>query len=119
MTRNLLILFIWAAALVNSGATCQRVPIGDHEVCGDKGKLGATCFHFFSEGVTQLDFDAWAKHRFGSLCMNADAFANLKAALLKLCDGGRCTRSEVRSILMLGTRIETFNNEIELYVDSL
>lgn len=102
------------SAFVLSGATCSRVQIGDHEICGDKGELGASCFQMLSEGGRKLDFDQWAEERFGQLCMKADAYANIKAALLKLCDQTRrCTWQEIQDIENLGKKVGSFNKEIK------
>lgn len=99
--------------LTCSGATCQRVQLGDHEICGDKGELGARCRTWFSGKLRELTFDEWAEQRFGQLCMNEDAFANIKAAILKLCGNGRCTKQEVKDVRELGFWLDGFNAEVK------
>lgn len=114
LRTNLTVAWLILSAFVLSGATCQRVVINDHEICGDKGELGASCFHMLSDESRKLSFDEWAEERFGQLCMKADAFANIKAALLKLCDQTRrCTWQEIQDIKNLGKRVKVFNQEIE------
>lgn len=110
LTKGLLIL----SAFGLSGATCNRVAIYDHELCGDKGELGARCFNLLSDGNRTIDFDTWAEERFGQICMKPDAFANFKGALLKLCNSsGRCTWQEKQDIKNLGKKLQAFNREIE------
>lgn len=99
--------------LVCSGATCQRVQLADNELCGDKGELGARCRTWFTGKVRVLTFDEWAEERFGQICMNEDAFANIKAAILKLCGNGRCTKQEVQDVKAVGFWIEGFNSEVK------
>ncbi len=114
MHRTILIsAYLILFAFVFSGATCQRVVINDHELCGDKGELGASCFHLLSDEKRKLDFDAWAALRFGQICMEADAYANFKAALLKLCDQtGRCTWQEIKDIKNIGKKVSSFKKEL-------
>ncbi len=108
LTAALLIL----SAFVLSGATCNRVVVSDNEICGDKGELGASCFYMLSDRSRKLSFDDWASERFGQLCMKADAFANLKASLLKLCEEtGRCTWEEIQDINSLGNKVSLFQEE--------
>ncbi len=99
--------------LTCSGATCQRVYLADNELCGDKGELGARCRTWFSGKVRVLTFDEWAQERFGQICMNEDAWANVKAAILKLCGNGRCTKQDVRDIKELSFWIDGFNSEVK------
>lgn len=105
----LLILF----ALSLSASTCSRIVINDHEICGDKGSLGASCFHMLSDGHRYLDFDSWAQERLGQLCLKAEAFANFKEALLKLCEQTkRCTWEEIQNINALSEKVSYFQNDI-------
>ncbi len=104
---------------VLSLSSCARVQINDHEICGDKGKLGASCFNMLSDGSRKLSFDDWAIERFGQLCMQADAFANIKAALLKLCESSkRCTWEEKQQIANLGSKMEMFSQDLKALNDS-
>ncbi len=109
LTNVLLILFVSA---ISFAATCQRVPIYDHELCGDKGKLGAKCFHLLTDEIRAIQKEAWDDERFGQVCMKADAYANFKAALMKLCSAGRgCTWEDAQNIRNLGKRIKAFSAE--------
>jgi len=66
-----------------------------------------------SDGSRRLTYDEWEAERFGQLCMKAEAFANLKAALLKLCDQSkRCSWQEIEDIKNLGKRVRRFEGEI-------
>lgn len=91
---------------------CGSIPVYDHELCGDKGELGASCFRLLSDGSRKLDFEAWQDERFGQICMTAEAFANLKTALLKLCDQTkRCDWQQVEAIKDFGKRVNNFKKE--------
>lgn len=97
--------------LISSG--CGKVEIRDHEVCGDKGELGASCFHMLSDRSRKLTKGQWELERFGQLCMKAEAYANFKEALLKLCQKtGRCSFEEIKQIEAIGDLVETFEKEI-------
>lgn len=106
LTSALLVL----SGLILSGATCKPpIVIQDHELCGDKGPLGASCFHMLSDQNRKLSFDDWATARYGQICMQADAFANLKAALLKLCaESDRCTWQEIQAVELVAKRMTKF-----------
>ena len=92
---------------------CARVKINDHEICADKGELGARCVHMLSAKTRILDFDQWQDERFGQLCLREDGFANLKEAILKLCDSSqRCSWEEVRNLKTVLDRIEELQNGI-------
>lgn len=109
---NLTSVLLILSAFVLSGATCQRVTILDHEVCGDKGELGASCFHMLSDEKRKLSFEEWEVERFGQLCMKADAYANIKAALLKLCESSqRCTWQEIQDLENLEKKVIHFKKE--------
>lgn len=109
-TAAMLILSVF----VLSGASCPKVQIRDHELCGDKGELGASCFHMLSDETRKLTYDEWEAARFGQICMQPDAYANLKAALLKLCESsGRCSWQEVKDIKNLGKKVVRFKKEAD------
>ena len=113
--KSLMIGLSVLSVFVLSGATCSRVVIQDHEICGDKGELGASCFRMLSNSKRTLDFYEWEQERFGQLCMKADAYANFKAALLKLCESSkRCTWQEVEDIKNLGRKVSAFKREAGL-----
>lgn len=112
--RQMTLINAWLilSAFILSGATCQRVNIADHELCGDKGELGASCFHMLSDENRKLTYEEWEQERFGQICMKADAYANIKAALLKLCESSRrCTWQEVQDIKNLGKKVSRFSQE--------
>jgi len=109
---NLISAWLTLFAFALSGAGCARVLITDHELCGDKGELGASCFHILSDESRKIGFEEWEAERFGQICLKADAWANLKAALLKLCDSsGRCSWQEIQALESLGNRISVFEQE--------
>jgi hypothetical protein len=111
--RRVILTVVWLSLFlcVLSGATCQQVEIKDHEICGDKGELGAACFHTLTEQSRSLDFYEWEEQRFGWLCMPSDAFADLKATLLKLCESShRCKYEDLEAIT---NRIESFKKELQ------
>ncbi len=103
-------LLIFGCVILSS---CGMVRIGNHEVCGDKGPLGATCFRLVSDDSRKLSHAEWEQERFGQLCMKAEAYANLKAALLKLCGRTKnCTFEEREQIKALGMRVNKFKMEV-------
>lgn len=65
--------------------SCGSIKIKDNEWCGDLGQYGATCFTMLSNQKRELDKVSWDDERFGMICGKAEAFANLKAAIQKLC----------------------------------
>jgi hypothetical protein len=115
--KSLITAWLILSGFVLSGATCTRVVIEDHEICGDKGSLGASCFHLLSDGRRKVDPVQWEKERFGQLCMKDEAFANFKAALLKLCDETqRCTWQEKEELQSL---VQTLEDKIALFQSEL
>ncbi len=104
---------VWLSLSVFALSGCGRVAILNHEVCGDKGTLGASCFHMLSDASRSLTKEEWDAERFGQLCMQANAFANLKAALLVLCQKTkRCTFEEIQQIKALSVRVQDFKKEV-------
>jgi len=98
--------------LTLSGASCPKVKIYDHEICGDKGELGARCKYMISDGAHNLDYDQWEEARFGQMCMQPDAYSNLTAALLKLCNSSRrCSWQEKKDIENFGKKVVQFKKE--------
>lgn len=84
MTWPLLVLFTMMAVLFLNSA-CGTVTIKNHELCGDKGSLGAKCYYTASAGEETLSKPAWDDKRFGMICMSAAAVLDDKQALEKLC----------------------------------
>ncbi len=95
------------SAFTLSGATCKRVVINDHELCSDKGALGARCNFMLSDHPRNPDFDTWAKERFGQVSMSSDAWTEIIGAVLKLCDQTqRCTWVETEQLKGLLVKVE-------------
>lgn len=107
-TSVLMSLFVFGL----SGASCPKVPIYDHEICGDKGELGARCRYWLSDGLRNLPLEQWDEERFGQMCMKPDAYSNITAALLKLCESsGRCSWQEKQDLKNLEKKISKFKKE--------
>lgn len=105
---------VWLSLFVLNLSACSRVHILDHEICGDKGELGASCFHMLSDGHREIPLAEWDEERFGMLCLKADAYANFKAALLKLCDEtDRCTWEDKQQIMAIGTKLNQFKAQVK------
>lgn len=99
---------VWLISLALSLSGCGRIMIGNHEFCGDVGPLGAVCFKTLSDEKREIPKEQWDAERFGMICGKADAFADLKGNLLKLCRMTRkCWYSQAR------VEIERFGGEIE------
>ena len=97
---------ILSASLILSG--CGRVTVGNHEFCGDMGRLGAACFKTLSDDTRDMPKEAWDVERVGMICARAEAFADLKQAVLSLCKmSRRCWYSYDRAI------VEEFSNKLE------
>ena len=103
--KNLEILFALLFGL--SLASCGAVTIEDHSWYGDMGPEGAYMFHTLSDEEGYLDKETWDALRFGMVCTNSDSFANLKAAILKLCHKNR------RCVFEAKEKIETFFKRVE------
>jgi len=59
--------------------------------------------------------EAWEKERFGKLCTSPEAFGNLKAAILKLCDETqRCTFEQMEVLKTLSRKIERIELETKV-----
>lgn len=71
------------------------------------GALGAQCFHTLSDDERYIPFEQWEDERFGMVCGKADAFADMKSAILKLCKiSGRCTYDEVQAVKKFGMKLK-------------
>lgn len=79
--KNLSILFL----LILVSSCGHKVEIKDNEWCGDLGPYGATCTKMLSEEQRELTKEEWDTERFGMICGKAEAFANLKSVIQKLC----------------------------------
>lgn len=73
-------------------SNCTTIELQNSEWCGDKGALGASCFHTLSDDSRSLLKSDWDKERIGMVCTKAESFGEWKKVLLKLCDEtGYCT----------------------------
>lgn len=66
-------------------SSCAQVAIHDHELCGDKGFLGAACYHTETDASEKIPKPQWDDRRFGQICTTAEAIADWKQAIEKLC----------------------------------
>lgn len=88
--------------------SCASVTIEDHEWCADWGKDGASCFHTISSETRRLDKPTWDALRFGQVCADSSAFANMKAAIEKLChQTDNCTYQDTQAINAFFDRINS------------
>lgn len=96
--------------LLLSGLTisgCSTVVINDAEWCADMGKLGATCVHTLTTDTRDLAKEQWDTERFGQVCTASENFANLKAAILKLCrETKMCSYETLQKINAFEGRIQ-------------
>lgn len=86
---------------------CRNVAIKDHEYCGDKGSLGATCVHTLSSKKRKLTKPEWDKARVGMICETAAVFADVKTATQQLCQVCNCCTYEIQE------QINTYFRNIE------
>lgn len=78
----MLFLILFAASLPK----CGTITIHNAEWCGDRGNEGASCFHTNTEDFRRLNKAEWDAERFGQLCTKSENYADLEAALQKLCE---------------------------------
>lgn len=96
--------------------SCTTVEIKDHEICGDLGLSGASCFHTLNMDQRDLDYAQWSNERVGQLCMTADSWADFKSDIEKLCSSGRnCTYEEQAALKSLDAKLETFKRRYLRY----
>ncbi len=108
----LLALFIGMGVLILSA--CAQVPIKDFEGCGDMGDSGAACFHSLTLESRDIPKPAWDKERFGQICLKAQAIADLKSEIEKLCSiTDRCTKEEKQEIADFFSRVDAFHDRID------
>lgn len=110
---------ILSASLILNG--CGRVTIGNHEFCGDMGRLGAACFKTLSDDTRDIPKDSWDQERVGMICARAEAFADFKQAVLTLCKmSRRCWYSYDREMLeRFNVGIEGVRNRVEPSLQTL
>lgn len=71
------------------------------------GALGASCFHTLSDENRRIDKEPWDLERVGLVCGKAEAFADWKKAILKLCKKTKaCTFEEKRMLKKFIARME-------------
>ncbi len=102
--------------LILSGlsTSCSHITIPDAEYCGDKGALGAACFHTLSDQSRQLTQVEWDSERFGQLCSSAETFAEQKKIILKLCKVTKaCSYQEKQLLEKFGAKIARFQSSVK------
>lgn len=96
-------------ALVLSLSSCGHVEIKDQEFCGDKGSLGAKCFHTLTPATRTISQPEWDNYRFGQICEKAEVFADWKKILEEQCSlHDNCDYPETRAVLDFLGRVEKF-----------
>ncbi len=92
--------------------SCGRVSIGNHEFCGDMGRLGASCFKTLSDEKRDIPKKEWDQERVGMVCGRAEAFADWKQAILTLCKMSRkCWYSYDRVLIEeFGEKLKSVEN---------
>lgn len=90
--KRRLILFALGLSAFSVYASGCPVKIPNIQVCRDKGRLGAICAHWINPEASKemVSFPAWNDKRFGMMCMSEASFANIKAAIEKLCQTHQC-----------------------------
>ena len=107
--RNVLLLLF-----VTLLSSCAKVPIRNHEWCGDFGDDGASCFNTQNDNSRDLTKEEWDKERFSMLCTSPTNFAEIQAAILKLCTATkRCTYDSKKKLIALRNK---FDNHIETVI---
>ena len=95
-------------------SSCAEIKIKDSEFCGDKGRLGATCFKTLSGSTREIPLADWDVERFGMMCSSASTFSGWKSAIQKLCEySGRCTYKTEERVKKFGRKIRKFKKEIK------
>lgn len=98
---RLLSLILFPILLVNCG-----VVLKDTEWCGDKGQLGASCFHTISDGHRWVGPNEWDKERFGDVCTDSKNFAEWKKDILQLCSQCNCcSKEQVKQVESLDQKV--------------
>jgi hypothetical protein len=94
--------------------SCGTISLKDGQVCGDMGRLGATCDNVFTDKPIDYSAEKWDELRIGRISITASMFANWKSALLKFCsDTGRCRVEEEEAIKEIGKKLDDLNKKIE------
>lgn len=109
MLRSKSLKIACAFLLALSLSACGSVVLHDQEVCGDMGDIGAICFHTLSDQERDIPKPDWDSERFGQLCMKPEAYAEFKAAILKLCRvSRRCTYQDLEALRRFGVNLTEF-----------
>lgn len=108
--KNLKILFLLILV------SCETAKVKNSEWCGDLGPYGATCFKIISEEKRELDKLSWDEERFGMICGKAEAFANLKEVIQKLCYKNK--KCEYEKIEQATKFLQGIANEFNHYKNS-
>jgi hypothetical protein len=70
------------------------------------GALGAACFRALSDKARDIEKPAWDAERVGMICTKAETFAELKAAILKLCHQTHaCVTEEIEKVEKFSERV--------------
>lgn len=96
-----------------SFSSCGSVKIKDSEFCADKGRMGAVCYTLISGTERRIPIDEWERMQLGRISGDVEAFADLKKAVIKLCNiTANCSYEEKKTI-------SGFGNWLNDYQDSL
>lgn len=86
---------------------CASVKIKNHELCVDKGLMGAFCAKTLSDEKREVDKSNWDSERMGMICAKSDVIADIKKALEKLCNETQgCTYEQVQAVKILEAMVE-------------
>lgn len=98
-------------------SACGTIQIQDSEWCADLGDLGASCKTTLSGQLRRIEKADWDKERFGQVCTTSDTVANLKAAVLKLCNQTKRCTYEKRQ--MIETAFKHVEEQIQIAQETL
>jgi hypothetical protein len=112
---------VFALLFVCLLSSCARVPIKNSEWCGDLGAEGASCFNTLNDNSRDISKEEWDKERVGKLCTSPETFADLQAAILKLCKAsGRCVYdSKSKSLIFKSSNKNNNSQKILIFFDKV
>lgn len=102
-------------------ASCGSIRLSDHEWCGQLPDGSASCFHTFSEEERDIPREEWDALRLseGMICGRPDAYAEFKAALLKLCRiSRRCSYADREAIRRFGEHVASIKAKVVIDAES-
>lgn len=89
--------------------SCAKVPIKNHEFCGDMGVFGAYCFFNLSDEEREISKQDWDNYRLGMICTSSESYADLKSTITKLCrETNRCKKEEIEKVNFFFERIDHY-----------